>query len=293
MSDGYTRKGNMVVGLMLVVIGLSIALARAGVITWTGPWTLWPLILMGIGLARFVQSPPGAPKEGLLFLTGGLWLFVAEAGWVPLSDSWPLLIIAFGLIIALNAGRRSPRLAADAGDGAAGPGAPGPGIPGLPHAALHHARRRERSLTPLAVIGIWIAIVVAAQVSGVGSFTQSRSGDRLHVVSVMGRSEHTSQADRFRGADITNVMGRSELDLRAATIPPGGQASVEVFSMMGAVVVRVPPGWTVDTRALPTMGAILDQRFPVSDKDAVASTGPAPRLVLRGLVLMGRLVIAS
>ena len=93
---------------------------------------------------------------------------------------------------------------------------------------------------------------------------------------------------------VTNVMGRSELDLRAATMAPGAEATGEVFSMMGPVIVRVPPGWVVDTGGLPAaMGAVNDDRCPVSDKDAVASTGPPPRLVLRGLVLMGRLVIAS
>jgi hypothetical protein len=27
-------------------------------------WSLWPLILGGIGLAKFVQTPPESPKEG-------------------------------------------------------------------------------------------------------------------------------------------------------------------------------------------------------------------------------------
>jgi hypothetical protein len=41
------------------------------------------------------------------------------------------------------------------------------------------------------------------------------------------------------------------------------------------------------------MGAVRDQRFPASPADAAASPGPSPRLVIRGAVLMGRLVIES
>ena len=300
MDDLHPRQGNIVIGVMLVLIGLALALDRAGVIAWTGHWTLWPVILIGIGLASFVQSPPGAPKRGLLFMIGGLWLLGGEMGLVSLANSWPLLVVAFGVVIALNGGRRrryDPTL--PGAPGATGePGGPaGPGEPTDPWRRARRARRHERHLTPLAVIGIWIAIVVAVQVSGIRTLNiQSGSSDRLQLVSVMGRSEHTSTATAFHGAGVTNVMGRSELDLRSATIAPGAEASVEVFSVMGGVVVRVPPGWAVDTTGLPAaMGMVRDDRFPPSDKEkeTAASTGPPPRLVLRGLVLMGRLVIAS
>ncbi len=136
------------------------------------------------------------------------------------------------------------------------------------------------------MLGIWIAVVVGLQVSGMSgmrSFSSDASaGDRVRVVSVMGRSEHTSRATAFQGADVTNVMGRSELDLRDATLAPGANATVHVFSAMGAVVLRVPPTWTVDTGAISAIGGVRDERFTLPEAEAAA--GPAPRLVLRGLV---------
>ena len=102
--DARKGKGNIVIGAMLVATGLAIVLDRAGVLQWRDHWTLWPLILGGIGLARFLQSVPGEPKQGLLFLTAAVWLLVGEAGWVSLEDSWPIAIIVFGLIVALNSG---------------------------------------------------------------------------------------------------------------------------------------------------------------------------------------------
>ena len=285
MDDVRPRSGNIVIGVMLVIMGIAVALYRAGVIAWEGRWTLWPVILIGLGLARFVQTPGGKPRQGLLLLLGGVWLAAGEAGWVSLADSWPILLIAFGLIVALNPRRRVTRLdRREAEDLSAGP-----------ESRSERVRRHDGALTPLAVMGVWIAVFVALQVSGMrgsGWFALSGSTDPSHVVSIMGRT-HKSSSGPFQAADVTNVMGRSELDLRGATIAPGAEAAVDVFSAMGAVTVRVPPGWTIDTRAVSALGNIRDERFSSFAEDPAAEAGPAPRLVLRGVILMGRLVIAS
>jgi hypothetical protein len=283
MNDVATGKGNIVIGAMLVLTGTAIVLDRAGVFQWREQWTLWPLILGGIGLAKFLQTNPGEPKQGLLFLTAAVWLLLGETGWASLEESWPIFIIAFGLMVAFNGARR-PRWHTP--DQACAPGAPP-----LPK----RLRRPDRPLSSLATLGIWIAVVVGLQVSGMSgmrSFSSDAStGERVRVVSVMGRSEHTSRATAFRGADVTNVMGRSELDLHDATLAPGAEATVNVFSAMGAVVLRVPPAWTVDAGAISAIGGVHDERFPAAEAEAPA--GPAPRLVLRGLVLAGRLTITS
>jgi len=287
MNEVDTRKGDIVIGATLVLAGIAVVLDRAGVLHWREQWTLWPLILGGIGLARLVQSVPGEPKQGLLFLTAAGWLLLSESGWVSLEESWPIAVIALGLIVALNGGtRRRWRM----------PQPPMPQPPGGPEdpTQVRRGRRRHRhehSLSPLAVVGTWIAIVVALQVSGVRSFSEANASDRVRVVSVMARSEHISQATAFQGADITNVMGRSELDLHNATMAPGANATVHVFSAMGAVVLRVPPTWTIDTGSVTALGGVRDVRDSPLEREDTA--GPAPRLVLRGLVMFGRLTITS
>jgi hypothetical protein len=278
--DTRTGKGNIVIGVMLVVTGVAVILDRAGVWHLANQWTLWPIILGGIGLARFLQSVPGEPKQGLLFLTAAVWLFLAEAGWVSLGDSWPIVIIVLGIIVALNGGTRRRRWH---------PPSP-PGAPPRP-AHVRGPRRPDYPLSPLAVLGIWIALVVGLQVSGLRSFSDASESDRVSVVSVMGRSEHTSRATPFQGANVTNVMGRSELDLSQATLTPGANATVQVFSAVGTVVLRVPSTWTVDTGAISAFGGVRDDR--ATPAEAEAPVGPAPRLVLRGLVVFGRLTITS
>jgi hypothetical protein len=259
-------KGNIVIGIMLVLTGVAVMLDRAGMLHMRNQWTLWPLIFGGIGLARFLQSVPGAPKQGLLFLTAGAWLLMAEAGWISLAESWPIVIIALGLIVALNGGTRRrwhPRHP--------------PGGPGDP-AHFKGLGRPDYPMSPLALL------------SG------DSASERVGIVSVMGRSEHTSRATAFQGADVTNLMGRSELNLRQATLAPGATATVHVFSAMGGVVVRVPPTWTVDTGGVSALGRVSDDRPALAEAEAGAGPeappgGQAPRLVLRGLVMFGRLTI--
>jgi hypothetical protein len=281
MKNVDTRKGDIVIGGTLVLTGVAVVLDRAGVFQWGGQWTLWPIILGGLGLARFLQSAPGEPKQGLLLLTAAVWLLLGEGGWVSLEDSWPIAIIALGVIVALNGGRRRRWHIPEK-----------PDEPGDPQVRRLHPHRR--TLSPLGVLGIWIAVVVAMQVSGIRSFnafTDTNPGDRLRIVSVMGPSNHTSRATAFQGADVTNVMGRSTLDLRGATLAPGAETTVHLVSVMGGVVLRVPPTWTVDVGAVSALGRVRDERAVMPEAETTA--GPAPRLVLRGLVLMGRLIITS
>jgi hypothetical protein len=283
MNGVDTRKGDIAIGATLVLTGVAVVVDRAGVFPWRDHMTLWPLILGGIGLARFLQSVPGQPKQGLLFLTAAAWLFLGEVGWVSFEASWPIVIIALGIMVALNGGRRRRWHVPEP-----------PGAPGDP-ARPRRRHRHDGSLSPLGVLGVWIAIFVALQVSGIRSFnianTDSTTDDRVRVVSVLGRSEHVSRAATFQGADITNVMGRSQLDLHDAILAPGANATVHVFSAMGTVVVRVPPTWTVDAGAVSAMGGVRDDRAPSAEAEATG--GPAPRLVLRGVVIFGRLRITS
>lgn len=275
-----TRKGDIVIGATLVLTGAALVLDRAGVMSWREHWTIWPLILGGLGLARFVQSVPGEPKQGLLLLAAAAWLLLVEGGVMSIEDSWPFVIIAIGIIVAFNGGRRRRWRMPEP-----------PGVqtdPDRPRPRRHH---HDRTLSPLGVLGVWIAIFIAIQVSGIRSFSTATDDDGVHVVAVMSRSEHVSRATAFQRADVTNIMGRSELDLRDAILAPGTAATVHVFSAMGSVVLRVPSGWTVDTGAVSAFGGIRDDRIPAAEADTTG--GAAPRLVLRGAVMFGRLSITS
>ena len=122
----------------------------------------------------------------------------------------------------------------------------------------------------------------------------SDGGDHPRLAALMGSAQRASNTKVFNGAEMTAMMGSCLLDLTHAQMSPGAEATVDIFAMMGSVTIRVPDGWTIDTHAIPVMGSIRDDRWPAPkiDADAAAGVGP-PRLVLRGLVMMGSIFVKS
>ena len=76
-------------------------------------------------------------------------------------------------------------------------------------------------------------------------------------------------------------------------IEPGEQAVINVFAMMGGHEVWVPSGWTVVSEVMPVLGSVEDKRLPGARRDTASPNRRTPRLVLRGVVVMGGLTIKS
>jgi hypothetical protein len=91
---------------------------------------------------------------------------------------------------------------------------------------------------------------------------------------------------------MTSVMGGCVLDLRQAIVAPGAEAVVNVFAFMGGHEVVVPSGWTVIPDVVPILGAVEDKRLSAIVDPTLAGVA-APRLVLRGMVMLGGLTIKS
>jgi hypothetical protein len=136
------------------------------------------------------------------------------------------------------------------------------------------------AMWPLAIVafGGWI-LLNAIRPPGTASRGPSVSDDRIGAVAVMSGVKRRSTSRDFRGADLIAVMGAAVLDLRDAAIA-SGEAHVEVFAMWGGIEIVVPQGWVVEARAFPFMGG-------VEDKTTRPTSDVPPRLVVRGLVIMG------
>ncbi len=119
------------------------------------------------------------------------------------------------------------------------------------------------------------------------SSSRTETPNGVDIVAIMGRDHRVINTPEFRGGQMTSVMGRSELDLRTATIAPGQDVTIEVFMLMGGATIRVPEGWTVDVNTTRIMGDVKDRRTGVRD-----SAG-APRLIIRGFIMMGGMTIRS
>lgn len=146
---------------------------------------------------------------------------------------------------------------------------------------------------PLVLIGVGSVLVAQAlrrrdrQVSG------AASDDTLSIFTVLGGVKRTSASQHFRGGEITAFMGGVQIDLRRAAIPPGEEAVIDVFVVMGGGEILVPPSWDVVTPIVPILGGVDDKRIaPLPGPDMLGGR-PTPRLVLRGLLMMGGLEIKS
>jgi hypothetical protein len=122
----------------------------------------------------------------------------------------------------------------------------------------------------------------------------SDAGDHPRLAAIIGSAQRAPETRVFTGAELTALMGSCALDLTRAQMAPGGEATIDIFAMMGSVTIRVPDGWTIDTHAVPVMDSIRDDRWPTpkggTDNSFVIG---APRLQLRGVVMMGSIFIKS
>ena len=247
---------------------------------------------------------------GLGLALVGVALLLDRAGILDAREMlsyWPALLIFFGAAVMWQAVRGTD-------------------------VTMANGKRPRPIIGPGLVIILVIASILGSQAwERRDRFEQrSFSDDSPSLFAMMGKTHGVSHAPNFKGGDVTSVMGGSRLDLREAKMMPGEEAVVDVFGVMGEVEILVPEEWVVDLRVQPIMGAVKDSR-PFSSHDrgffrlnqdeadddadtpvpapapsaeapaketatpveAPAGGGPAPRLVVRGFVMMGALKIRS
>jgi len=190
-----------------------------------------------------------------------------------LFDLWPLLLTFFGLSVVVQALRRN-----SAAEGTS-PAQPiiGPGLVLL--------------LVVVSLLGWRVNEQRAAHESA------PPSDVTLSLFGVFGEDTRASSSADFQGADMVSVMGATRLDLRQAQLAEGREVVVDVMGVMGGVEIFVPQDWTVDVRTVTIMGGVRDRR-QASTREAESTTDgsaapAAPRLIVKGMVVMGGLEIKS
>jgi len=107
----------------------------------------------------------------------------------------------------------------------------------------------------------------------------------VSALAVMGGFDRKITSTDFRSAELTAFMGGGKLDLRGAMLA-GGEAVINVFSVMGGFEIIVPDTWSLSIEVTPFMGGIEDKTRP--------SVSPsAPRLIVRGFVMMSGVEIKN
>ena len=129
-----------------------------------------------------------------------------------------------------------------------------------------------------------------------GLFTRPRRGRRhdgnqasnefVSAVAFMSGVKKSSNAQNFRGGDLTAVMGGAEIDLRQASMETGSEVTLDTLAFWGGIEIRVPEDWEVQTPGFAIMGAFVDESKPPSEP-----TGK--RLLVGGMALMGGVEIKN
>ena len=143
------------------------------------------------------------------------------------------------------------------------------------------------NLWPLLLVLLGVRMVSQALYAGSSPFGSSEADASAvaSAVAVLGSVDRKITSQEFRRGEITAFMGGGKLDLRDATLA-GGEAVINVLAVMGGFELLVPGTWNVVFEVTPFLGGIDDKRRSAA-APATPADAAAPRLILRGFVMMG------
>lgn len=97
MSSDHSVSGRWVIGGVLISLGLLFLLMNVGIVERFHFWEFWPVVLMIIGINKFLQ--PYHRAEGFWMIALGVWFLVwtLNLGGLGFGDTWPAVLIALGI----------------------------------------------------------------------------------------------------------------------------------------------------------------------------------------------------
>ena len=105
--------GRSFFGLALIILGLVVLLNNLDVIYVDHISRYWPALFILFGVVKLTESDRTNQRgNGIGWIFLGAWLLISMNGWFGLRfhDSWPILIIGFGVSMLWKAFYRQPQL---------------------------------------------------------------------------------------------------------------------------------------------------------------------------------------
>lgn len=217
---------------------------------------------------------------GLLIIVAGLLLLASKifTGIPVWLFSWPMLIVGFGLLVAISSRLRNPLWIVLVFWGTFG-------IldSQVPEWHLHDYN------TPAALICLGAFFLFRIRRRKQPTFPAwEQPGDMADVTAVLGNRREAVVDKAFKGVDITAVLGNVEMDLRNADFE--GEARIDITCFMGGAKLLIPADWTIKTDTVVIMGGINDKRMAGVDNPLLNTQ---KILILDGTVIMGGIEVGS
>lgn len=245
----------LVIGVFITLLGVILTLERTNLIEPRHLELFWPLVLIALGTSLILRRQDSRGRFwGIFWASVGGWLLLNSLGLIRVGLGDLVVPLVLILIGATLVSRTVY--------GTKSPGSRWP-----------HRK--------------WDAGGVVPPIPSTNAQQSDRG--RVSLFTIMGEAKRASSDKPFLGGEMTAFMGGCVLDLRQAEIPPGGQAVLNILAVMAGHEIWVPPGWIVASDVVPLLGGMDDKRLP-----PLAQVGTdAPRLVLKGFVLMGGVVVKN
>lgn len=245
-------------------------------------WGGFFILLVGVLLLAYKM---GAPIPG--------WLF-----------TWPVLLMAVGLLVTIKSGLRNPGgfimilIGAVFFAGQSIPGIDlrnyivpivlmviGVSIMLKPRSCQKH-RRRFGSIPPDNFTSEGTSEDSPLNTSSESTTTEGDNGEYINVNAVFGGVKKNIQSKNFKGGEITSFMGGAEINFMQADIQH--PIELEVNNVFGGTKLIIPSNWDVRNDISALFGGVEDKRSFHN-----SPTGTNKRVLLKGACVFGGVEITN
>jgi predicted membrane protein len=214
---------------------------------------------------------------GVILVMIGLFLVLRNTGFFPefidhVVFSWPMLLVAIGLVMTLGAAEKTSGVIVMAVGGFFL-------IPMIFRETFH----AYNMFWPSIFIIIGILFIVTKRKGWNSVSSKGIVGDDfIDIVNVFSGGERQIVSENFRGGRISAVFGGTELDLTKAKLAPGVN-ELEIACVFGGATFIVPDDWNIIIHVTPILGGFSDSRKLNLGRN-VDST---KQLIIKGAVVFG------
>jgi predicted membrane protein len=201
---------------------------------------------------------------GLILTVVGFVLLADNLGWIDYEwrrviISWPMLLIAGGLLNLLNKGNKGFGIVLMA-----------VGtffiIPRIPNISVSDDYHKLFWAIILVILGL-VFIFRSKKDHHCCNNTEKYSSDVIDEINVFGGSEKKLTTNSFRGGKITSVFGGSNYDLLDCKLASGKNV-LDMVNVFGGSKILVPSDWKIHVEVVSIFGGFADKRRNVNTTDS-------------------------